>query len=358
MQEVEQTEVVAERPEPEERSIRSSLRENLRNITKFRGEEDESGRLLEKDDTEVETSDETEQPSVVPVEQPQAAASTDVVPMVPPADMRQEEREAFLNPTPQNAHILQGYVNRRAYESRSEFQRRMVELEALRNETKDIHEVMNEYKDYYAKHGYRVSDMARRAMAFDKSMHDDPVKTAREWLQSYGLSPEDLGAVAGQATEQAPVAQKYLTKEEAERIAEEKYRAVQNEQQQKAVEYYNTKIVESFVSSKPLFRDPETASQLEAEMAPIVAAFTQTGQYSSPEEILEKAYNYVVQGNPTFSGIHQRITAKAQVDMKQAVAQKAKAAAKSISGSAGSGSPRLVTNDIRDNLRRRLSGGE
>ena len=55
MQEMEQTEVVAERPEPEERSIRSSLRENLRNITKFRGEEDESGRLLDKEEDRKST---------------------------------------------------------------------------------------------------------------------------------------------------------------------------------------------------------------------------------------------------------------------------------------------------------------
>jgi hypothetical protein len=91
-------------------------------------------------------------------------------------------------------------------------------------------------------------------------------------------------------------------------------------------------------------------------MAPIVSALTSTGKYSSPQEILETAYNYVVAGNPTFSSLHQAMTAKPVLEQKQAAVQKAKAAAKSISGSAGSGTPRMEVKNIRDNLRRRMAG--
>jgi hypothetical protein len=190
-------------------------------------------------------------------------------------------------------------------------------------------------------------------------MRDNPVETAREWLQSYGVDIDDLinnVPAQGQQQEYSQTQPSYLTKEEAERIAEEKFRAVQAEQEKNAVAYYNQRVVESFVNSKPLFKDPETAAQLEAEMAPIVQALSGTGRYSSPEEILNTAYNYVVAGNPTFSSLNSAMTAKPVIDQKVAAAQKAKAASKSISGSAGSGTPRVQTKDLRDNLRRRMSG--
>jgi hypothetical protein len=158
---------------------------------------------------------------------------------------------------------------------------------------------------------------------------------------------------------QAPQQQQpanYLTREEAEKLAEDRYRALQGEQEKKALEYYNQQIVNSFMSSKPLFRDPETASQLEAEMAPVVQALNGTGRYSSAQEVLETAYNYVVNGNPTFSRLQSKITAGQVVQQQQATTQKAKQAAKSITGSAGSGTPRIQVKDIRDNLARRFNG--
>jgi hypothetical protein len=311
------------------------------------------------DTKETETSEPTvEEPKqeVVQSTQPER------IPLVPPADMNKMEKEAFLNPTPDNAYILQQYMNRRAYETRTDYQRRMQEVEELKKQTSSVYDTIKQYEEDYAKEGIKLSDVARRSIAWDKAMRQNPVETAREWLDSYGVDLNDL--IAGnnyQGDEQQQQYQQqqqpgYLTREEAERIAEEKYKQVQTEQEQKAVAYYNQRVVESFVNSKPLFKDPETAAQLEAEMAPIVQALSSTGRYSSPEEILNTAYNYVVAGNPTFSSLNSAMTAKPVLEQKVAAAQKAKAASKSITGSAGSGTPRAQVKDIRDNLRRRMSG--
>ena len=282
------------------------------------------------------------------------------IPLVPPADMNKWEKEAFLNPTAENAHILQQYMNRRAYETRSDYQRKMQEVEQLRQQTSGIYDVVKQYENDYAKQGISVADLTRRSIAWDRAMHNDPISTAREWLQAYGIQPEELVDGTFQSDENAqyqPQQQpQYLTREEAERIADERLQRDRAEVQQNAVAYYNEQIVQSFVAEKPLFKDPETASQLEAEMAPIVSALSSTGRYSSPKEILETAYNYVVNGNPTFSSIHQAMTAKPVIEQKQAAAQKAKAASLSISGSAGSGTPRISTKNMRDNLARRMSG--
>jgi len=336
------TEVVAEREEAKV-SIRQALSKQFK-------KEDDAVVSDAPEHNNPETDDE--------FEAVEAAAEVERIPVVPPADMNKAEKDAFLNPTPANAHVLQQYMNRRAYELRSDHQRHMVEVEQLKKQTSSIVDTIKEYENDYAKQGISLGDIAKRSVAWDRAMQNNPVQTALEWLDSYGLTLNDLTASQQQALQQGyqPQQQNYLTREEAERIADEKFQSYQQQQQQSAVAYYNERVVESFMSAKPLFRDPETASQLEAEMAPIVSALTGTGKYSSPEEILETAYNYVVAGNPTFSSLNSAMTAKVVMDQKQAVVQKAKFASRSISGSAGSGTPKVVSKDLRDNLRRRFGG--
>jgi len=339
---VSETEVVAERSAPEGISIRQALQKNL-------GPE-------EQDDPATGPEEEVAQEDSQP--EPQVSQQEEKPLLVPPADMRAEEREAFLNPTPQNAHILQAYVNRRAYETRSDYSRRMQELEELKKQTSSVYDTIKQYEEEYARNGISLGDIAKRSIAWDRAMQSDPVNTAREWLDSYGLSLEDLynGQMQQNQMQQQPSG--YLTKEEAEQIAEERAQAILQSQERKAVEYYNQQVVQSFMSNKPVFRDPETAAQLEADMAPVVSALTSTGRYSSPEEILETAYNYVINGNPAYSSLVQKMTAKPRIMEQQQAVEKAKAAAKSISGSPGSGTPRIEAKDLRDNLRRRLMGGE
>jgi hypothetical protein len=326
--------------------IRSALSENF-------DAADEGVKDNESDVVMNEVKEQPQQTAIEPEPQPER------IPLVPPADMNKAEKEAFLNPTPANSHVLQQYMNRRAYETRTDYQRKMQEVEELKKSTSSVYDTIKQYEQDYAKEGIGLGDIARRSIAWDKAMRQNPVETAREWLDSYGVDLNELIANQPNGYEQQQYnqsTQSYLTREEAERIAEEKFKAVQTEQEQKAVAYYNQRVVESFVSSKPLFKDPETASQLEAEMAPIVQALSSTGRYSSPEEILNTAYNYVVAGNPTFSSLNSAMTAKPVLEQKVAAAQKAKAASKSITGSAGSGTPRAQVKDIRDNLRRRMSG--
>ena len=337
----------------DQQSMRNALTRNFN-----AKDEEKSVERVSVDETPVENESATELQDTTKADP--ISTPPERVPVVPPADMNKWEKEAFLNPTAENSHILQQYMNRRAYETRTDYQRKMQEVEQLRQQTSGIYDVVKQYENDYAKQGISVADITKRSIAWDRAMHNDPINTAREWLQAYGIQPEELidSQFQGSQNQQHQQQQQpqYLTREEAERIADERLQRDRAESQQNAVAYYNEQIVQSFVAEKPLFRDPETASQLEAEMAPIVSALTNTGRYSSPKEILETAYAYVVNGNPTFSSIHQAMTAKPVIEQKQAAAQKARAASRSISGSAGSGTPRISTKDMRDNLLRRMSG--
>jgi hypothetical protein len=333
------TQLVPDRVEPEHRSIRSALEQQLNNL----------GGVEEETASPAETTEPVQEENVT-VAQP----AEPVTPLLPPADMNRYEKEAYLNPTPHNAHILQQYLNRRAYETRSDYQRKMQEFEILKNQTESLNSVIKEHEAFYARDGKSLTDVARRSITWDRAMREDPINTAIEWLSSYGVNINDLNNY-GQYQPEQQVPAEYLTRQDAERIAEEKFQAVQNEQQQKAVEYYNQRAVESFKSTKPVFRDPETASQLEADMTPVVVALTSTGKYSSPEEILETAYNYVINGNPTYSTIARTMSAKTGIKEQQAAVAKAKTASRSISGSPGSGTPTIQAKNLRDNLLRRLN---
>jgi len=323
--------------EPANLSIGDSLRQQFKNVADENSSDNTTDKTTEPAKSEPVAVEKVEPPT----------------PLAPPADMNAAEKEAFLNPTAANAHILQSYLNRRAYETRSDYSRKMQEVEQLKKHTSGLYETIKQYEDEYAREGLSINDVTRQAIAWDRAMQKDPISSAIDWLDAYGLTVNDLLQKQQAQPQQAP---QYLTREEAERIAEERYQKIQSEQQKKAVDYYNQQVVTSFMNNKPLFRDPETASQLEAEMAPVVQALNATGRYSSPEQVLETAYNYVVNGNPTFSGLVQKMTAKPVIEQQQAVVQKAKQAAKSISGSAGSGTPRLNSKSIGDNLRRRFHG--
>lgn len=285
-----------------------------------------------------------------------SSATTDRAVVAPPADMRKEEREAFLNPTSENAHILQSYLSRRAYETRTDYARKTQEVEQTRQKLAALNEVVSQYEPEYARYGMNIADITRRSIEWDKAMQANPVQTALEWLDSYGVELDDLQGYLQNGGQIPQQQQQYLTAADAERIAQEKIEGLLQQQQQSAVAYNNYQAVQSFIADKPLFKDPGTAQQLEDAMAPIVAALANNGQ--SPQEILETAYNYVTKGNPTFSALTQKLEAPQVVEQKVREAQKAKAATKSITGSAGSGSPRLQTKDIRTNLQRRFYGGD
>jgi len=340
----------------------------------------------QKETTEAQTEETTERPAhsiraaleerfSISDEQQEGRTSTAVEPtqakverelsnegpraVAPPTDMNAQEREAFLKPTSQNAHILQNYLSRRSYETRTEFERRKAEVEKLQRQTQPIFEAYERHQDEYKKLGLSPQTVYERSIEWDQAMRENPVQTALEWLNGYGLTLDQL---YNQGYEEQPQQYQedpgYLTREEAERIAEEKMQSLMQEQQQKVVAEQTINYVQSFMQTKPLFTatDAQTASQLEERMAPVVQALAQQG--GSPQEVLETAYNYVVKGDPVFSDLERKLAAADGVKSRKAETARAKKASRSISGSVGSGSPRMSVKDIRENLRRRLSGAD
>lgn len=273
--------------------------------------------------------------------------------ILPPADMTAEEKEVFsslqANPTPENVAKLQAYLSRRAYEYRSDYTRKTMELAEREKGISEIAGVMKDYAQEYAKEGIAVHDVVRRAVAWDQQFKQDRLGAARQFLDSWGIDPQELmGEVAQQ---EAPT---YLTREEAEALAEEKAQSLYERKAQESLAHQNYSTLQSFVESKPLFRDPGTASQLEEKMAPIVAALRDSNPQQPVKEILDYAYDLVTKGDPVFSGLTSQMAAKSDAERQQAEADKAKALSRSISGGPGSGSPKVKSKNIREGLRRHM----
>lgn len=336
------TEVVAETEK-----VGLSLRESLQ--SKFDAKDEEA--KVEPSLKETNESTETITPS-------ESKTVSERIAVAPPADMNKEEKDAFLNPTTQNSHILQQYLSRRALETRNDYKRQTMELEQTKQKLGPIYETVQAYEKEYAKDGISLADVTKKSIEWDLAMKANPTQTALEYIDAYGLTLNDLiGFVQSggyQQPEQTP--QQYLTQADAERIAQEKIDALMQKQQESVVAEQHYNAVQSFISSKPLFKDPGTAAQLEDAMEPIVAALSARG--GNPQEILETAYNYVTKGNPTFSALNAKFEAPQVVEKTIRETQKAKSASRSISGSAGSGTPRLKATSLRDNLQRRFSGAD
>lgn len=326
-------------------SVRESLEQNL----------------ASEPTSESRISDTAIEPTQAKVERQEAESSSNstINVVAPPRDMNKDERDAFLNPTPENAHILQSYLSRRSHETRVDYERKQAEVEKLRRQTQPIFDAYQKNEKEYKQLGLSPLAVYERSLEWDLAMRENPLQAAIEWLDGYGITPNDL--LSQQQTQpaynpEAPAA--YLTREEAERIAEQKMQAMLEEQQQKVVAEQNLGFVQSFMQTKPLFTstDPQTAAQLEERMAPVVMALAQQG--GSPQEVLETAYNYVVKGDPVFSDLANKLAAADEVKTRKIDTSRAKKASRSITGSIGSGSPRLAPTDIRENLRRRLNGIE
>lgn len=325
----------------ERKSFRTALRAN------FRGEKSDKKPVTPSSaDSTDGGQDSTGTPS------PGAPAAPS--PIAAPSDMNAEERAAFANPTAENAHIIQGFVSRRAYETRTDYQRQTQTLQNREKEVSGILEVVAPVRDTYARKGISPQDIVRRSIAWDNAFAADPIAAAREYLAAYGVDPAALiGGQNGQQQQQRPAAN-YLTREEAQALANDAAKnAVTSHletERQRTVAETNVTLVNSFIAKQPLFRDPGTAAQLEPLMAPVIANLRATQPQLQGEALLQSALDFVTKTHPTFSGLIAQMNAKSEVDQKTAEAEKAQRASRSISGGPGSGSPKRTFKNFRENL--------
>lgn len=293
-----------------------------------------------------------DEPKATTVTEPAKAATATTTtptpqaePILPPQDLNAEERAAWSKLSPE----MQKYISRRSHETTSAFSRRMQQLTEREKEISELESVAP-YREHYAKRGVKVADVVRRAVAWDQAFEKDPINTAKEYLATYGIDPSELvgeGAPANARSEAVQQQSNYMTREDFERFQQEQKQAVALQSRFEALN--------SWMSSKPLFKDPGTAAQLEEAMKPLVSGFLASDPSANVQEILDKAYNYVTTADPRFSELVKALNAKESAARATAEAEKAATAAKTITGGPSGSTPRRNLN-MRDELELRLKG--
>lgn len=332
-----------EKSEPKEEVKHTSLRSALRSAFK-EGSVKEAGKVAPQGLHAAPKEDAPPKAAAVanqPASQPQAQASE---PILAPADMRPEERQHWDKLPPD----LQRYISRRSYDVRNLLAQKGQELANTQRRYAEIDEVLSSVRDEYARQGVKETDIIKNAIAWDKYFKQDPVSAAREYLQRYNVDPTELleGAQPQQQRQQSGDPQYQALQDEIAALKRER----EMEKQQIAVHNLQSS-VEEFINSKPLFKDPGTAHELESAMAPIVAGLKTQNPSRPVRELLDEAYNYVTRGNPRFAELLTKLDARAVAEKTKVEAQKAQQASRSISGGPGSGSPKKQAASIREALR-------
>jgi hypothetical protein len=305
---------------------------------------------------EVKPKVELQQATRVPTapERPVNATTPEVAPILSPADMRADEKEAFSKLSPE----MQSYVSRRAYDLRRQITEAQQRGAGMEKELSSILNVVSPVRDEYARLGLSPEQIVQSAIAWDKAFRTDRIAAAKEYLDSWGVDPTELlqsGVSPGYAQQPSPQKPEINVDTLREELRKEFQDELRMREQAESTKL-DAFVVQKFIESKPLFKDPGTAEQLEMAMAPIVYGLRQSNPSIPAHELLETAYGLLVKGNPQFSGLNQQLEAKAEAEKAKADAQKAMQASRSISGGPGSGTPTRKIKDLRENLRLRMQG--
>lgn len=253
---------------------------------------------------------------------------------VAPADMSKEEKEQFSKLDPK----AQAYLARISKQYRSDYGRQTQQVKNMEGKIKPIYDIITAEEQELIRMGVRPEDAVKKGLAWEKSFKADPRAAAKELFKTYNIDPIDL--IDDEVPEQEsngfnPEAYKAQLKNEIMR----EFQNQQLEAQQKYAMQNSQDVVNKFMKSKPLFSDPMIGEKLEGEMAAVTSGILQSQPNQDVEAVLEKAYNYVVNGNPEFSTLLQKYNAKAEAEKLNGEAAKARMASRTISGGVSSPVP-------------------
>lgn len=296
-------------------------------------------------------------------EAPKEAAAPAVEPKAPP--LPAIPRPADLSPNAtwwdQTPREGQEWYNQRALQLRQHLATKQREIDERAGKYKAYDEALSEDdQKRLLRNGQSAADILRRSVAWDRDLDRSvaaPLRNqaALDWLGSYGFDLNELYEFAqnGGAQVQQQAAQQgvYLTREEAEKIADERVAKVLSEREQQSHVDATFKLASSFLQSQPLAQDPRAAVLLETAMVEEIPALLQENPLLAGQQLLEKALEKVMTSHPVFSAYKAHSERAKQAESDNAAAERALQASRSISGGPGSGTPTKKYKNFEENLR-------
>lgn len=297
----------------------------------------------------------TTPPGQVAGQQTQATAPA-ADPILPPADMNAEEKAAWATLSPE----AQRYLSRRSYEYRADYTRKMQTVAERERAAGDLMNAANQYRDHYNQLGIPTHQAAGKALAWDYAIATRGMPAVREFLEAHGYGLDAISEYLQGGGEEQPQAPQALTPEQVQQMVAQQFEQQRHLERAARLAEENDQAVDLFMSEMPLFKDPGTASQIEAAMIPLVEMRRMqinAGRVKPETQsaTLKWAYEQALQHDPSVAPLRERLEAKKQAEQATLEAQNARQAAKSIHGGPGSGSPKHKAKNFRDSLRYNLS---
>ena len=308
--------------------------------------------------TEEISASEEEQPKEVEAA-PEVEASEDEVPVeapeiiLPPAELDESAKAEFAEWSP----AAQKAFNKRFMDMRRDYTAKTTELAQQRQKYQGLDETFTKHTDRLARKGVTIDQAVNNALAWDHFVETEGANAALQWLEAHGYDPEEL--IEARDSGEAYSNKQARLPDEVQKELDESRRfrqQIQQEQQQaQANEIYQA--VEAFKASKPIMSDPSTAEQVSQAMTPVVQGLRQANPQAPHSELLERAYNYVINGDERFRALVNGAEKRKQIEAERERTQKATRAASSVAGNGpGSGSPSSVPKGRRNIIAAALDG--
>jgi len=289
----------------------------------------------------------------------EAEASQDAPPIEAPPFWTAEEKEAFAKGDV--GAIRQIVLNKE--QQRVEWSNRIAaESEKGRNFQNRLYADFENNPEKIAKHKARMTvngikdeiEELHRYRAWDYNLQSDPIKHFTHLMRSSGITPEDLTQAFYGGGESAPSAEQYedpIARQALER-AEKAEKAIEEWKTQQSMQVVNQEL-ENFKSGTDSLGQVRRnfVDMYEPQIANALQAIQRVNPQMSKQEALNNAYEYVVGEVRKMFGMNTN-TVKPVAKPATANAQKARAAASSVTGSPASGvmapRPRLKGNNFSE----------
>lgn len=262
-----------------------------------------------------------------------------------PQWLTKEEKLHFAKAPPELKKVILANEQRA-----QEFVRRMQsETDRAANKYKELDEQFAPVRDRMYRQGISEGDAVRRFLTWQKNMEENPHETLREFIATFGLSPQDLVEQPQEQGNRDPRLDEVLRKQQEL----EAWKA----QQEQAVTMQRNQAVMSDIAR---FKSETDANGnvlrpyvefFEPQLAKVAEQLRQAYPAASNYEILDASYKYIMdQTNQHLIQPHVSRAQSEEVTSIKQKAERARRAAGSISSTPGNGASTYKPKGIREAL--------
>lgn len=348
VEEVLETEVETEAEDIEPKlSIREAMEASAEELGTFDDEETGTTSLPKREDKPAPQKPVKQQISKAqkPTEEAKVSSEKPQDDIAPPQFWAAEDKAHFSTLSPEAKKAVLKYE-----QMRNQYVNRLGgEIANAKKEYAGIEEAFAPVKDQMARHGLTPASAAKRMMAWQTQIEKDPVPVLREFINSWGLKPEDLIQQDGEQVDPRleELIQKQAQQDEIiRRLEQEKEDQLRGSLDQQ-VTFFKTEKDQNGNLKRPY------VNFFEPQIAAVAKQLRSMYPQANNLQVLQASYDYVMQQHQQHIAPQAQPSVNPQQQQIQAIkekTQKAKLAGSSISGSPGSGSVKAKPTSIRGHI--------